>query len=48
MMRILLAERVEYVCRKWLDKDAGKWFAKHPEDAQLLAWANKAYTDGKR
>jgi hypothetical protein len=46
MRRIMLAENVEYVCRKWQAKDAGKWFAEHPQEKDLYAWALKASRDG--
>ena len=45
MRRILLAESVEHVCRKWNEKGSGKWFAEHPDDTRLLEWARKAYLD---
>jgi hypothetical protein len=47
MHRILLAENVEHVCRKWLDKGAGKYFTENPATQSLLTWAKKAYTDGQ-
>ena len=46
MQRIMLAERVEHVCRKRQEKDAAKWFAAHPDELRLFNWAKKAYTDG--
>ena len=47
MRRIMLAEHVEHVCRKWLDKNAGKYFTEHPDHKDLYLWALKAYQDGK-
>ncbi len=46
MRRIGLAERVAFVCRKWLSPTSGQWFAAHPEDNVLLAWAVEAYKHG--
>jgi hypothetical protein len=44
MQRILLAEHVEHVCRKWKEKGAAKWFDEHPEDKQTLTWAKEQAT----
>lgn len=46
MRQIMLAERVEFVCRKWLGPDAGQWFTKNPDDAAVFEWAKKAFVNG--
>ena len=46
MYRIVLAENVEFVCRKWQDKSAGKYFQENPAGLKLFTWAKKAFTDG--
>ena len=44
MRRILLAENVEHVCRKWKDKGAAKYFAEHPDELKTLTWAKEQAT----
>ncbi len=46
MRRIMLAERIEQVARRWKGQGAGQWFAAHPEDAALLAAVKKASKHG--
>lgn len=41
MRRITVAENIERICRKWQEKDAAKWFAKHPDDLKTLTWAKE-------
>ena len=44
MRRIMLAEHIEHVCRKWKTNGAGKYFAEHPDDLKTLTWAREQAT----
>ena len=40
----MLAEHVEYVCRKWKDKDASRYFTENPDALKTLTWAKDQAT----